>query len=79
MADERIEVDAYSGYQGEETPRSFIFQDKQIKISEILSMWIEESLEDKLRKRFFKVKGIDGYGYKIYYDEEVKEWFLTES
>ena len=40
-------------------------------------MWIEESLEDKVRKRFFKVKGIDGYEYKIYYDEEIKGWFLT--
>lgn len=79
MTAERIKVVAYSGYQGEETPRSFILQDKEIKISEILSMWIEESLEDKVRKRFFKVKGIDGYGYKIYYDEEAKEWFLTES
>ncbi len=79
MTTERIKVVAYSGYQGEETPRSFILQDKEIKISEILSMWIEESLEDKVRKRFFKLKGIDGYGYKIYYDEEAKEWFLTES
>lgn len=79
MTTERIKVVAYSGYQGEETPRSFILQDKEIKISEILSMWIEESLEDKVRKRFFKVKGINGYGYKIYYDEEAKEWFLTES
>ena len=79
MTAERIKVVAYSSYQGEETPRSFIFQGKEIKISEILSMWIEESLEDKVRKRFFKVKGIDGYEYKIYYDEEKKEWFLTES
>ena len=79
MTTERIKVVAYSGYSGEETPRSFILQDKEIKISEILSMWIEESLEDKVRKRFFKVKGINGYGYKIYYDEEAKEWFLTES
>ena len=79
MTAERIKVVAYSSYQGEETPRSFIFQGKEIKISEILSMWIEESLEDRVRKRLFKVKGIDGYEYKIYYDEEVKEWFLTES
>jgi hypothetical protein len=49
MAGEKIEVVAYSGHRGEETPRSFIFQDKQIKISEIISMWIEESLENKLR------------------------------
>lgn len=78
MAVERIEVVAYSGYQGEETPRSFIFQGKETKISEILSMWIEEHFEDKTRKRFFLVRGSDGYEYKIYYDEEMKQWFLTK-
>jgi hypothetical protein len=78
MAVERIEVVAYSGYQGEETPRSFIFQGKETKISEILSMWIEEHFEDKTRKRFFQVRGSDGYKHKIYYDEEMKQWFLTK-
>jgi hypothetical protein len=78
MTAERIKVVAYSSYQGEETPRSFIFQGKEIKISEILSMWIEEHFEDKTRKRFFQVRGSDGYKYKIYYDEEMKQWFLTK-
>lgn len=78
MPNERIGVITYSGYRGEETPRSFIFQGKKIEVSEILRMWIEEGLEDKVRKRFFKVKGIDGYEYKIYHDEKVKEWFLTK-
>lgn len=78
MPDERIRVIAYSGSRGEETPRSFVFQGMEIKVSEILSMWIEEGLEYRVRKRFFHVKGIDGYEYKIYYDEKVKEWFLTK-
>ena len=76
MLVERIEVVAYSGYQGEETPRSFIFQGKQIKISEILSMWIEESLQNKTRKRFFQVRGSNGHEYKMYCNEEMKKWFL---
>ena len=41
-------------------------------------MWIEERLEDKIRRRFFEVKGSDGYRYKIYYDEKVKDWFLVK-
>jgi len=41
-------------------------------------MWIEERLEDKTRRRFFEVKGSDGYRYKIYYDEKVKDWFLVK-
>jgi hypothetical protein len=77
MPDETIWVITYSGYRGEETPRSFTFQGKKIEVSEILSIWIEEGIKDRVRKRCFKVKGIDGYEYEIYYDEKVKEWFLT--
>jgi hypothetical protein len=76
MPAEKIKVIDYSGYRGEETPRSFVLQGSEIKVSEILSMWIEEGLEDKVTKRFFHVKGTDGYEYNIYYDEKVKEWFL---
>jgi len=32
----RIEVIAYSGYRGEETPRAFTLQDKRIEVVEIL-------------------------------------------
>ncbi len=78
MPAEKIKVIDYSGYRGEETPRSFVLQGTEIKVSEILSMWIEEGLEDRVRKRFFHVKVIDGYEYKIYHDEKVKEWFLTK-
>jgi hypothetical protein len=76
MPAEKIKVIDYSGYRGEEAPRSFVFQGTEIKVSEILSMWIEEELEVKVRKRFFHIKGTDGYEYKIYYDEKIKEWFL---
>ena len=75
---ERIEVVARSSYRGEESPRTFILHDEKIEAVEILSMWIEEELEDKARKRFFKVKGSDGYMHKIYYDEKAKEWFYAQ-
>jgi len=71
----KIEVIAYSGYQGEETPRAMIFGDEKIEVAEILKMWVEERLEDRSRKRFFKVKGSNGRTYEIYYDETVMEWF----
>jgi len=38
-------------------------------------MGIEEGLEDKVRRRFFKVKRSDGKTYKIYNDEREIEWF----
>lgn len=78
MSDERIEVIAYSSYRGEESPRVFIFHGEKIEVIEILNMWIEEGIEDKARKRFFKVKGSDGYMHKLYYAEKTMEWFYTK-
>jgi hypothetical protein len=75
MSDERIEVIAYSGYRVEETPRTMILHDEKIEVVRILSTWIEEGLEDRARKRFFKVKGSDGIIHKIFYDEKRMEWF----
>jgi hypothetical protein len=73
-----IKVVAYSGYRGEECPRLFIMQGKRIEVIAILSMWIEENAKNKKRKRFFRVRGSDGYEYKIYYDEEMMQWFLIK-
>jgi len=75
MSDQRIEVIAYSGYRGEEIPRMMILHNERIGVAEILSSWMEEELQDKTRKRFFKIKGSDGKLYKIYYNEKVMEWF----
>ncbi len=75
-AEEKIKVIAYSGYRGEETPRSLILHNEKIEVLVILNMWIEEGLEDRERKRFFRVKGSDGKTHKIYYDEKAMEWFF---
>jgi hypothetical protein len=77
MSEEKIKVNAYSGYRGDEKPRSFSLHDQEIEIIEILSMWIEEDIKSKARKRYFRVKGNDGYIHKIYCDENKKDWFLT--
>jgi hypothetical protein len=76
-SDEKIEVVAYSGYRGEETPRKMILHDERIEVVEILSSWMEEGLEDRTRKRFFKVKGSDGHSHKIYLDEKLMDWFYV--
>jgi hypothetical protein len=77
MSDEKIKVIAYSGYKGEQSPRVFVLHNEKIEVIEILSSWVEEGLDNRKRKRFFKVQGSDGYRYKIYYDEKVKKWFLS--
>ncbi len=78
MSNERVKVIAYSGYRGEETPRAIIFHGKRIEVIQILDMWIEEGLEERTIKRFFKVRGSDGFDYKIYYDEKIMEWSYVD-
>jgi hypothetical protein len=77
MPDKKITVIAYSGYRNDENPRAFILFDEEIIVKEILKRWIEEDFTGQSRKRFFVVKGSDGYTYKLYYDEKKKDWFLA--
>ena len=75
MPGEKIEVIAYSGYRGEETPRTILLHGERIEVFEILSQWIEERSDDREKKRFYKIKGSDGVLHMIYYDEKTMEWF----
>jgi hypothetical protein len=77
MPDQRIDVITYSGYRGEETPRSILIHHEKIDVVAILNRWIEEGIEDRARKRVFRVKGSDGKIRKIYYDEKETEWFYV--
>jgi hypothetical protein len=76
MYEKRIEVDAYSAYKGEEIPRSLVINNEKISVVHILKMWIEEEFRYGKRRRYFEIKGSDGFRYKIYFDEDLKEWFL---
>lgn len=75
MIEDKVEVIAYSGYRNEEIPKTIMLHNQRIEVVEILDSWVEEGIEDRARKRFFKVKGNDGSLYKIYYDEKEMEWF----
>jgi hypothetical protein len=77
MTDEKITVIAYSGYRNDESPQAFILYEEEITVKETISKWIEEDLAGKSRKRYFIVKGSDGYIYKMYYDEKKEKWFLV--
>jgi len=76
MSEERIEVIAYSGHRGEDTPRIILVHEKKVEVVEVLRRWIEETAEDRSRRRFFVFKGSDGAIHKIFYDEGTMEWFL---
>lgn len=75
MPERRIEVDAYAGYRGEESPRSFLLDRERIEVREILSQWIEEDEKGSL-KRFFRVKGSDKNIYLLFYDEDEMRWYV---
>jgi hypothetical protein len=75
MPEEKINVFAYSGFRGEETPRKFVLRGKRIEVVEIQDRWVEEGLGDRATKRFFEVKGSDGGIHKIFYDEKRSEWY----
>lgn len=74
-SEERIDVIAYSGYRGEESPRAFLFRGVKVEVIEILNQWIEEGSRDRSRRRFFKIEGSDGASHVIYYDDQSMEWF----
>jgi len=77
MFTERIDVIAYSGRKGDERPKTFILRALRIDIVEITDSWIEEGSKDRARKRFFRVKGSDNNTHRIYYDEDMLEWYYA--
>jgi hypothetical protein len=79
MADERITVSSYSGERGEESPRSFVLDGEKIEVLSLVRMWIEESFENRKRKRFFMVRGSDGFTHTLFYEEDSSEWGIRLS
>jgi len=75
--DQPINVTCYSGYKGEETPRSFIYENKSHEICEIIERWCDKLISGTGLKHFFKVKADNGRLYVIYYDQELDIWFLS--
>jgi hypothetical protein len=54
---EKIEVECYAGYKGEESPRSFFYLGRRHEIQEILDRWYEESrTAPAVRYEYFKIK-----------------------
>lgn len=75
--DRKIDVIAYSGYKAEESPRFFFLEREKIEVLRILKMWVEEGVVDRRRKRFFRIRASDGYIHTLYYDEGIRNWFLS--
>jgi hypothetical protein len=75
MADIKIDVGSYAGFQGEESPRVFFAHGEKITVLEVLEMWVEEEEPERKRKRFFLLKGSDALLHTLYCDTESSQWF----
>lgn len=73
MADPKIDIGSYAGHKGEESPQVFFAHGEKITVLKILRMWVEE--EERDRKRFFTVKGSDGFIHTLYHDPRSEGWF----
>jgi hypothetical protein len=66
-----IRVQCYSGYRGEQEPRSFELAGRRIQVTEVLDRWLAPD------HRYFKVRGEDGGRYILRHDEAGDSWELT--
>ncbi len=64
----KVEVECYSGYRGEETPRALAVGGRRVRL-EVLDRWAEPE------RRCFRVRGDDGAVRVLAVDED-GEWSL---
>jgi len=70
----QVSVDAYAGYKGEETPRSFTLDGVRLLVDEILERWYTDT------HSCFRIRASDQKRYVLRYhlDEEVWELVMQE-
>jgi hypothetical protein len=67
----KIQVECYSGFRGEETPRNILMGNIKIEVKKILDRWLAPD------HRYFKILGDDNAVYIIRHDPEAWCWELT--
>jgi hypothetical protein len=66
-----IDVECYSGYRGEETPRSISVRERRIAVEEMIDRWLAPD------HRYFKFRGDDQGIYIIRHDMTALHWELV--
>jgi len=66
-----VQVECYSGYRGEETPRRFEIGGRRVEVVEVIDRWLGPD------HRYFKIKGDDGGRYILRHDEPSGRWELV--
>lgn len=68
---DRIKVECYCGYRGDETPRRFWLGPRCITVAKVLDHWMAPD------HRYFKILGEDGDIYILRHDARDAFWELT--
>ena len=77
---QKISVESYSGYKGDQRPTAFSYKDRTLKIEEVLSQWVEQRAQPGTGNRYiFHVMADDDKSYLIYFDSSNGEWHLQEN
>lgn len=71
MRSPHLQVDAYAGYKGEETPRAFTLAGVRLSVVEIFTRWYTET------HSCFRVRASDGQRYVLRYHLEEEVWELV--
>ncbi len=65
-----VEVKCYAGYRGEEAPRSFLLDGKELAVAEIVERW------QTPQGRYFRVRTEEGVLYDLCHVEQEERWQL---
>ncbi|HSC57756.1 MAG TPA: hypothetical protein VLC51_11160 [Nitrospira sp.] len=71
MDSSHLTVDAYAGYKGEETPRSFTLDGRKLDVREVVDRWYSET------HSYFRVHANDGQQYVLRFDLDEDCWELV--
>ena len=64
-------VEAFPGYKGEKTPRSFTLEGKTLLVECVVDRWYSET------HSYFRVKASDGQRYVLRLDLDDERWELV--
>jgi hypothetical protein len=64
-------VDAFAGYKGEKTPRSFTLEGRRIAVQQVIDRWYSDT------HSYFRVNGSDGQRYVLRLDLDEDMWELV--
>jgi len=71
MDSQHLTVDAFAGYKGEKTPRSFVLDGRTLSVQQVVDRWYSET------HSYFRIKACDGQRYVLRLDLDDDLWELV--